>query len=238
MKHLVKFNSYDPTWLYLTDQLSESVYFSYLDSVNESLLGDIITGVKSKIIEFYWKALEVGLKIGFKILEKVKSITGWIIEKIKGFKEKNPVLWKVLVITILVLLLLIISCGVAHAAVTGQPVDEKYINIAIGFLQDMNEHGKITYYTDLDVSKSIAYLIELKSRGQALSTDSTQFGQMSVDLANRAIELAENIAKKSKTDTPTLNWCILLLKKAEHFSELQYEIVKTSSGETVRFYTK
>jgi hypothetical protein len=224
MKHLKKFNSYDPTWLYLTDQLSELVYFSYLDSVNESLLGDIITGVKSKIIEFYWKALEVGLKIGFKILEKVKSITGWIIGKIKSFKEKNPVLWKVLVITILVLLLLIISCGVAHAAVTGQPVDEKYINIAIGFLQDMNEHGKIKSYTDLDVSKSIAYLIELKGRGQVLQTDSTQFGQMAVDLANVAIKSARTIAEDSKTDTPTLNWCIDLLQRGEKF--VSYEIIK------------
>jgi hypothetical protein len=236
MKHLVKFNSYDPTWLYLTDQLSESVYFSYLDSVNESLLGDIITGVKSKIIEFYWKSLDVGLKIGFKILEKVKSITGWIIGKIRGFKEKNPVLWKVLVITILVLLLLIISCGVAHAAVTGQPVDEKYINIAIGFLQDMNEHGKIKSYTDLDVSKSIAYLIELKGRGQVLQTDSTQFGQMAVDLANVAIKSAKTIAEDSKTDTPTLNWCIDLLQRGEKF--VSYEIIKNSAGETVRLYTK
>ena len=236
MKHLAKFNSYDPTWLYLTDQLSESVYFSYLDSVNESLLGDIITGVKSKIIEFYWKALDVGLKIGFKILEKVKSITGWIIGKIRGFKEKNPVLWKVLVITILVLLLLIISCGVAHAAVTGQPVDEKYINIAIGFLQDMNEHGKIKSYTDLDVSKSIAYLIELKGRGQVLQTDSTQFGQMAVDLANVAIKSARTIAEDSKTDTPTLNWCIDLLQRGEKF--VSYELIKNSAGETVRLYTK
>lgn len=236
MKHLVKFNSYDPTWLYLTDQLSESVYFSYLDSVNESLLGDIITGVKSKIIEFYWKALDVGLKIGFKILEKVKSITGWIIGKIRGFKEKNPVLWKVLVITILVLLLLIISCGVAHAAVTGQPIEKKYIDIAIGFLQDMNEHGKIKSYTDLDVSKSIAYLIELKGRGQVLQTDSTQFGQMAVDLANVAIKSARTIAEDSKTDTKVLNWCIDLLQRGEKF--VSYEIIKNSAGETVRLYTK
>lgn len=236
MKHLKKFNSYDPTWLYLTDQLSELVYFSYLDSVNESLLGDIITGVKSKIIEFYWKALEVGLKIGFKILEKVKSITGWIIGKIKSFKEKNPVLWKVLVITILVLLLLIISCGVAHAAVTGQPVDEKYINIAIGLLEDMNVHGKIESYTDLDVSKSIAYLIELKGRGQVLQTDSTQFGQMAVDLANLAIKTAKKIDEDSKTDTTVLNWCIDLLQRGEKF--VSYEMVKNSAGETVRLYTK
>jgi hypothetical protein len=236
MKHLKKFNSYDPTWLYLTDQLSELVYFSYLDSVNESLLGDIITGVKSKIIEFYWKALEVGLKIGFKILEKVKSITGWIIGKIKSFKEKNPVLWKVLVITILVLLLLIISCGVAHAAVTGQPVDEKYINIAIGLLEDMNVHGKIESYTDLDVSKSIAYLIELKGRGQVLQTDSTQFGQMAVDLANLAIKTAKKIDEDSKTDTTVLNWCIDLLQRGEKF--VSYKIVKTSAGETVTLYTK
>lgn len=236
MKHLKKFNSYDPTWLYLTDQLSELVYFSYLDSVNESLLGDIITGVKSKIIEFYWKALEVGLKIGFKILEKVKSITGWIIGKIKSFKEKNPVLWKVLVITILVLLLLIISCGVAHAAVTGQPVDEKYINIAIGLLEDMNVHGKIESYTDLDVSKSIAYLIELKGRGQVLQTDSTQFGQMAVDLANLAIKTAKKIDEDSKTDTTVLNWCIDLLQRGEKF--VSYEIIKNSAGETVRLYTK
>jgi hypothetical protein len=236
MKHLKKFNSYDPTWLYLTDQLSELVYFSYLDSVNESLLGDIITGVKSKIIEFYWKALEVGLKIGFKILEKVKSITGWIIGKIKSFKEKNPVLWKVLVITILVLLLLIISCGVAHAAVTGQPVDEKYINIAIGLLEDMNVHGKIESYTDLDVSKSIAYLIELKGRGQVLQTDSTQFGQMAVDLANLAIKTAKKIDEDSKTDTTVLNWCIDLLQRGEKF--VSYEIIKNSAGETVKLYTK
>ena len=100
----------------------------------------------------------------------------------------------------------------------------------------MNEHGKIKSYTDLDVSKSIAYLIELKGRGQVLQTDSTQFGQMAVDLANVAIKSARTIAEDSKTDTKVLNWCIDLLQRGEKF--VSYEIIKNSAGETVRLYTK
>jgi virulence-associated protein VapD len=38
MKHLVKFNSYDPTWLYLTDQLSAK-----LDNKEQKIVDDILS---------------------------------------------------------------------------------------------------------------------------------------------------------------------------------------------------
>ena len=107
MKHILQFNNYDPVEAYLLDQISEEVFFNYLNSLNEGIF-DFLKDLKQKIIDVYWNILTKSVTIGFKILQKVKSFFSWVWSKIKCFKEKNPILYKVLVITILVICFIII----------------------------------------------------------------------------------------------------------------------------------
>ena len=95
MKHLESFNNYNPVELFLQDKISEETLFNYLDSLNEDLF-DFLKWIKQKVVDVFWTILTQSVIIGFKILQKVKSIFSWIINKIKSFKEKNPALAKFL----------------------------------------------------------------------------------------------------------------------------------------------
>jgi len=235
MKHLKSFNKYHPVELFLQDKISEETFFNYLDSLNEDLF-DFLKWIKQKVVDVFWTILTESVIIGFKILQKVKSILSWIINKIKSFKEKNPVLFKVLVITILVILILIISGSVAYAATTGKPIQTEYINLAIGLINDMKEHGYPG--SDLDVAKATAYLIKLRDAGGVINpNDINAFGQDAVTLANKSIDLAGKLVQDSRGgDKATMQYCIEMLEKGEKF--IGYEYQKLSTGETIRLSSK
>jgi hypothetical protein len=235
MKHLKSFNKYHPVELFLQDKISEETFFNYLDSLNEDLF-DFLKCIKQKVVDVFWTILTESVIIGFKILQKVKSILSWIINKIKSFKEKNPVLFKVLVITILVILILIISGSVAYAATTGKPIQTEYINLAIGLINDMKEHGYPG--SDLDVAKATAYLIKLRDAGGVINpNDINAFGQDAVTLANKSIDLAGKLVQDSRGgDKATMQYCIEMLEKGEKF--IGYEYQKLSTGETIRLSSK
>ena len=235
MKHLKSFNKYHPVELFLQDKISEETFFNYLDSLNEDLF-DFLKWIKQKVVDVFWTILTESVIIGFKILQKVKSIFSWIINKIKSFKEKNPVLFKILVITILVVLILIISGGVAYAVTTGKPIQTEYINLAIGLINDMKEHGYPG--SDLDVAKATAYLIKLRDAGGVINpNDVNTFGQDAVTLANKSIDLAGKLVQDSRGgDKATLHYCIDLLEKGEKL--IGYEYQKLETGENIKLFSK
>lgn len=235
MKYLESFNKYHPVELFLQDKISEETLFNYLDSLNEDLF-DFLKWIKQKVVDVFWTILTQSVIIGFKILQKVKSIFSWIINKIKSFKEKNPVLFKVLVITILVILILIISGSVAYASTTGKPIETEYINLAIGLINDMKEHGYNV--SDLDVAKTTAYLIKLRDAGGVINpNDISAFGQDAVTLAHKSIDLAGKLVQDSRGgDKATLHYCIDLLEKGEKL--IGYEYQKLETGENIKLFSK
>jgi len=237
MKHILQFNNYDPVEAYLLDQISEEVFFNYLESLNEGII-DFFKNLKQKLIDVYWTILTKTVTIGFKILQKIKTFFSWAWNKIKTFKEKNPILFKVLVITILVVLILIISGCVAYAATTGKPVQAEYINLAIGWINDMKEHGYLDNYSQLDVSKATAYLIKLRDAGGVVNpNDASVFGQETVQFANKSLEMANKLVQDSRSgDTTTMHYCLDLLEKGEKF--IGYEYQKLASGENVKIFSK
>ena len=237
MKHLKSFNKYHPVELFLQDKISEETFFNYLDSLNEDLF-DFLKWIKQKVVDVFWTILTESVIIGFKILQKVKSIFSWIINKIKSFKEKNPVLFKVLVITILVILILIISGSVAYAATTGKPIETEYINLAIGLINGMKEHDGLSNVSELDVAKATAYLIKLRDAGGVINPNDTGvFGQDVVTLAHKAIDVSNKLVQDSRSgDEGMMRYCIQMLEKGEKF--IGYEYQKLSTGETIRLSSK
>ena len=237
MKHLESFNNYNPVELFLQDKISEETFFNYLDSLNEDLF-DFLKWIKQKVVDVFWTILTQSVIIGFKILQKVKSIFSWIINKISSFKEKNPILFKVLVITVLVILILIISGSVAYASTTGKPIETEYINLAIGLINDMKEHGGLSNASGLDVAKATAYLIKLRDAGGVINPNDTGiFGQDVVTLAHKSIDLAGKLIQDSRGgDKATMHYCIEMLEKGKKF--IGYEYQKLSTGETIRLSSK
>lgn len=238
MKHILKFNNYDPVEAFLLDEISEEVFFNYLNSLNEGLV-DFLKSFKQKVLDVLWAILEKSVVIGFKILEKVKSIFSWLISKIKEVKEKNPTLFKVLSITVLIVLILIISGSVAHATVTGQPIKVMYIDMVIGFINDMKDNGYLEDFSKLDVLKSTAYLIKLRDAGGVLNpTDVTLFGEETITLANKSIETVKKLAEEAHSgDDSTMHYCIDILKKGETFISYEYQKL-VSGGETIKIFSK
>ena len=237
MKRIESFNNYNPVELFLQDKISEETFFNYLDSLNEELL-DFLKWIKQKVVDVFWTILTESVIIGFKILQKVKSIFSWIINKINSFKEKNPVLFKVLVITILILLILIISGNVAHAATTGKPIETEYINLAIGLINGMKEHDGLSNVSELDLAKATAYLIKLRDAGGVINPNDTGvFGQDVVTLAHKAIDVSNKLVQDSRSgDEGMMRYCIQMLEKGEKF--IGYEYQKLSTGETIRLSSK
>ena len=238
MRYLKTFESFTNNYIldFIYDRISESEFISHLESINENWISDAYENIKWKVIEYVWTFLQEAKKIGFKIFEKVLTFFKWIWNKVKSFKEKHPILFKVITITLLVMIILILSACVAHAQATGQPLDEKQISLAIGVISDLQEHGKIKDYTTLDTNKAIAYLIKLRdAHGVIDSKDVNLFGQESVTLANKAITASEELVKDARAEgsnSATYKMCLDLLEKGEKF--IQYSFEKTGSSETVK----
>ena len=242
MKHLITFENFQCNFTldFIYGRITGSEFISHLESLNENWISDSYEKVKWKVIEYLWTFLEESKKIGFKIFTKVFTFLKWIWNKIKSFKEKHPIIFKIVTITLLVLIILILSSCVAHAQVSGQPLDENQINLAIGFINDMEEHGKIKSFTKWDVNKAIAYLIKLRdAHGVVNPNDINNFGQESVTLANQSIKASEELVKDARIEgqsSPVYQYCLDIMQKGSDF--INYSIQKTSSGEVVKLGIK
>lgn len=163
---------------YFNGDITTNELFESLDSIrytNEGIL-DKVTGFLNKAKDF---SIDVVIKVYLWILKtfdveidgienlfsffkkiggKILSAFTWIINKIKDFKEKYPILFKVIIITAIIIFLLIITASSAAAATTGQKVSlqelgvtEETLNVMLGYMKDYNEfshHGAGSFDTE------------------------------------------------------------------------------------------
>jgi hypothetical protein len=221
MKYLETFESFntDLTIDFIYGRITESEFISYLESINENWISDTYERVKWKVIEYVWTFLQEAIKLGFKIFNKVVTFFKWIWNKIKSFKEKNPVLFKVITITIIIFLLLIIFASVAHAQTTGTPIDETHIKMAIGLLEDMRGNSELL--TNSETDKSIEYLKHLKISGRA-SMDIYEYGQETINISELALKKVQKLS--SDAENQNIVYCQKLLKiGSEEISKLNVQ---------------
>lgn len=95
----------------------------FLDYLNQSLLNegfsDVIKGFKEKIVDMFYTFVVKAYEIGLAVYDKVSTFITWLISKVKGFKEKHPTTFKIIVITLIVIILLIVTASSAKAATSG-----------------------------------------------------------------------------------------------------------------------
>ena len=152
MQHLINFKTYRNSAVlegFLSGDISEEEYFTYFDKeLNEGLVDDFIGKMVGTVKNTLLGFLEKAIKTGGSIVDKVIGFMKKIKDKVLSFRDKHPLLFKIIMIVMMTLLILIISCVIAHAATTGNPIDENIRNLAIGFLDDMKTHGYMKNYNN------------------------------------------------------------------------------------------
>lgn len=220
---------------FICGKISESQFINYLnfENLNESFF-NFSSYLKEKVLNVLYTFLVKATQIGFKVLEKIKIFLNSIFDKFSKWKEKHPVLYKVILVTIITILLMIVSASSAYAQKTGNPIPANQINVAIGWLEMIK--GK----TDLDVlevNKAIAHLIDLRDG----NIEITQFSQEVIDIANSAVETSGDMISNAKEnldkgDDGLAKMCLDLMEKGSNYLQGIYS--KSGDSETIKLVMK
>jgi hypothetical protein len=202
-------------------------FISELDldtSVNESIkdwikkIGDFFTNINDSIRNLMLTMMEKGLKS----LDLIKKFFSKVLDKIKSLKEKYPILFKTVIITLILLVLLFVLCSAATTGDKNPP--EGVINAAIGLLHDIQHSGGISSVDDSTLMKAQAYLLELK-RGNNINV-----GENAVKAAEGAIKvIQQNIAEYKQSKNP--EDADHLVKLAEQGAKLVTYKIETLSNQ-------
>ena len=202
-------------------------FISELDldtSVNESIkdwikkIGDFFTNINDSIRNLMLTMMEKGLKS----LDLIKKFFSKVLDKIKSLKEKYPILFKTVIITLILLVLLFVLCSAATTGDKNTP--EGVINAAIGLLHDIQHSGGISSVDDSTLMKAQAYLLELK-KGNNINV-----GENAVKAAEGAIKvIQQNIAEYKQSKNP--EDADHLVKLAEQGAKLVTYKIETLSNQ-------
>jgi hypothetical protein len=202
-------------------------FISELDldtSVNESIkdwikkIGDFFTNINDSIRNLMLTMMEKGLKS----LDLMKKFFSKVLNKIKSFKDKYPILFKTIIITLVLLVLLFVLCSAATTGDKNPP--EGVINAAIGLLHDIQHSGGISSVDDSTLMKAQAYLLELK-KGNNINV-----GENAVKAAEGAIKvIQQNIAEYKQSKNP--EDADHLVKLAEQGAKLVTYKIETLSNQ-------
>lgn len=200
---------------YCEGKISDEMFLQYLDTTNEGL-SEMLSGFKQKIIDVFYSFLVKSTEIGFAIFDKISTFIKWLLGKIRDWREKNPKLWRIVVITAVILILLIVSASTAKAATTGQPIPLNKIDLAIGWLDSL-KGGK---EDPVELGKAIAHLVDLRDG----KIDLADVGQKATQLADAALNTAQKMIDDSKgqTDPGFFKFCLSLIEKGKDYVSAEY----------------
>jgi hypothetical protein len=230
-----QYNSFNKVTLdFIDNKITESDFITYLNNeiLNESIIDsikDFFSGFKQKVVDIFWSFLIKAYEIGFAIWDKLNTFIKWLFEKINSFREKHPTLWRVMIITILVLIILIVTASSVKAQTTGEPIPLSRINMAIGWLDNVRDSKD-----PMLVNKAIAHLVDLRD-GQM---DIHGLGDGAINMADAALTTAGRIMDEAKTsnDNTFFKFCVDLMQKGNDYVGAIY--TKTGGLESVKLAVK
>ena len=225
-----QFKSFDSNTIkYINNNINETEYLEYLN--NDVLNESVYSYIKDKILDILYTYIVKAYEVGYSILDKVKTFFNWFIKSLNEFKTKHPSLYKVIVLTFVTILVLIISMASVHAEANGQPIPKDKINVAIGWLDNLNNQGKVDF---IDVNKAIAHLVDIRDG----KVDINGLGENATNMANAALNTTNKIISQSKTDKDgsTMKLCLQLLEKGNSYAQVIYN--KYQGGENLKLIMK
>jgi hypothetical protein len=167
-------------------------------------------------------------------MSKIKTFFSWFFKSLKSWREKNPILSKVIIITVVSCILLIVSASTAHAAMSGNPIPIEQINLAIGWLEQLRDFSDIDA---LEINKAIAHLIDLKDG----NIDIHNLGDDAIKIANASINTASKMIQQAsedldKGDETLAKSCIELIERGNSYVEAIYK--KIGDDQEIRLVMK
>jgi hypothetical protein len=185
--------------------------------------------ITSKILNVLFTLLQQATKVGYGIVTKVISAVKYILDKINTFADKNPKLWRLIIITVVIFVMLIVCAASAKAATTGSPPDKEMINQAIGLLKSSTAGGD-----NMIQMKAMAYLVKLRDGAPDVDSVMT-YGKEAIQTATSAIESL----KKAKESASGMDLTDILSKYASQGAEIVGATLKNVSGsESVKLLYK
>jgi hypothetical protein len=214
---------------FIDGKISEAEYIIYLNNqmINESFVGD----VKEKMLDILYSFLAKAYEIGYKVIDKLNVFIKWFITNLS--KIKNPILHKIITLTLIVMILLIISATTANAENDIHIIPKEKIDIAIGWLEHLKNNGK--GYDSMELTKGMAHLIDIRDG----KVDLPMFNKRVLDVADAALKTADSIIIDAKSDRQNgvlYKWCFDLMEKGSQYVKAIY--TKTPSGENIKLFTK
>lgn len=242
MRHIDSFESfsiYEQRTLAALDELCgvEPTNEGFMDWIKKIV--DFFERINDSIRNLMLTMMEKGLMA----LSVLRKFFDKVLDKIKGFREKHPVLFRTIIVTLVLLVLLFVLCSAAATKHEGVP--DAVLDAAIGFLKRLQNEGS-GQYDDSTLMKAQAYLFELKKGG---SVSSPVFGNQVAALANSAIKVVQQNAEEIKNMAPgeernqSLAYLVDLAEKGSKmvgYKIVEYQNALTGkySGETINLAFK
>ena len=180
--------------LFCENKITEVEFLNYINSnlLEEGVIDNVINFVKNKILNSLYSFISQAAKIGLSIIKKVISFFDGIINTVIKFKTQHPTVFKIIVITLMVGLILIVTTAEASASVMIKPklatANPDLINTAIGWIQTNKQ-----YMDSSSVHAAIDSLSKIQNMPQIGGTPEAT----SMTIFNDAIQNATNIMSKA-----------------------------------------
>ena len=224
---------------FIEGKITETNFIKYLNSevINEG----IIDNLKSFYVKFKEKAFDVLMtflkkasKIGFAIFDKMKTFVNWIVDSLSKWKKENPDLFKTIVITLLIVILLISSASTAYAQTNGVPVSIANIDVAIGYLEKLKSAS--SGFDDISLMKAMGYLIDL--RDGTLNIPLSEFGNESISAAKAAMKTTKDMIDNASItkDKALMDKCFSLMDAGSKYIKFIFD--KVGNSESVKLVVK
>lgn len=220
---------------FIDGSITESQFIDYLNTevYNEGVMDDLkgfVTKLKTKFTDIFYTFIKKAAENGMIVFNSFKSFINTILDSLSKWKNDNPVLFKVIIITAMVVILLIVSAGTAHAQTTGTPVSVAHLDTAIGYLEKLKSIGGVE--DNLQVMKAMARLIDLRDGVVDIPLD--QFGKESVAMAKSAMTVTGDMIDQaaSSQDKEAMNKCFDLMDAGAKYVDVVFK--KAGSTESIK----
>jgi len=222
------------------DNISEKEFFSYIEnlSINEGWFegakqwlldaGEAtVNWFKEKFFKILMTMLKSAVEVGMSIINKVVQFVSWIFDKLNKFADKNPTIWKIILVTLIMFICLVVCASSAKAQTTGQPIDPNVINSAIGMLK-----AKMGSVDNQLYMKAMAYLVDIRDGHQDINPE--VIGKGAIDLGNSALSIIEDY--KRSTDSDFAQYASSSIREGANY--VGAEITKMGSVDSVKLFIK
>ena len=223
---------------FIDGKITESQFIDYLNTevYNEGIMDSIkgfVSNIKNKFIDVFYSFIKKATENGMIVFNSFKSFINWILDSLSNWKKDNPVLCKVIVLTAMVVILLMVSAGTAHAQSQSVNVPVAHLDTAIGYLVKLRGVSGID---DMQLMKAMAHLVDL--RDGSVDISAVELGKESIAAANSAMKISGDMIDNAVTteNKTAIQKCLDLMEAGSQYVDVIFK--KGGNAESIKLVVK